>query len=67
MRLLLQQMYLSSAAWAEESNSIALTDLRESSRLIDKPLLHQHLDHYLKVMGEFLDLSLIHLDMLCPF
>ncbi|CAF4952069.1 unnamed protein product [Pieris macdunnoughi] len=52
MRLLLQQMYLSSAAWAEESNAIPVTDLRESSRLTDKILLHQHLEHYLKVMEE---------------
>ncbi|XP_047507722.1 DNA-directed RNA polymerase III subunit RPC3 isoform X1 [Pieris napi] len=52
MRLLLQQMYLSSAAWAEESNAIPVTDLRESSRLTDKILLHHHLEHYLKVMEE---------------
>ncbi|CAK1542697.1 unnamed protein product [Leptosia nina] len=53
MRLLIQEMYLSSSAWAEESNVVALTDLREhASRLKDRPLLQQHLEHYLKVMEE---------------
>ncbi|CAG4960917.1 unnamed protein product [Colias eurytheme] len=53
MRLLLQEMYLSSPAWAEESNPVALGELKEHARrLTDKPLLVQHLEHYLKVMEE---------------
>ncbi|VVD02323.1 unnamed protein product [Leptidea sinapis] len=49
MCLLLKQMYLVSAAWAEESTPTAVTDIREhAKRLTDRPLLMQHLDHYLK-------------------
>ncbi|CAK1589198.1 unnamed protein product [Parnassius mnemosyne] len=53
MRLLLQQMYLSSAAWAAESNPTPALDIREAvRRAADKSLLSQHVDHYLKVLEE---------------
>ncbi|KAJ2945223.1 hypothetical protein O0L34_g9294 [Tuta absoluta] len=53
MQQLLVQMYLSSSAWAAESNPAAAPDLRETARVLaDKPLLHQHLDQYLKVLEE---------------
>ncbi|KAL4706683.1 hypothetical protein ACJJTC_014438 [Scirpophaga incertulas] len=54
MRLLLQQMYLASSPWAHESNAIPAMDLRELCRrsAAERPLLHQHVDHYLKVLEE---------------
>ncbi|CAG9782262.1 unnamed protein product [Diatraea saccharalis] len=52
MRLLLQQMYLSSPAWAADSSPAAALELRD--RCADKPMLAQHLDHYLKVIGMYL-------------
>ncbi|XP_068623119.1 DNA-directed RNA polymerase III subunit RPC3 [Battus philenor] len=53
MRILLQQMYLTSAAWAAESNPTPAVELRDAvNRLADRPLLQQHVDHYLKVLEE---------------
>ncbi|KAL0829722.1 hypothetical protein ABMA28_003218 [Loxostege sticticalis] len=54
MRFLLQQMYLTSAAWAPESNPAPALELRESCRraAAERPLLHQHADQYLKVLEE---------------
>ena len=52
MRVLLEQMYLTSSAWAPESSPVCATDLRENARRVpDKPLLHMHVDQYLKVLG----------------
>ncbi|KAI8441030.1 hypothetical protein MSG28_009302 [Choristoneura fumiferana] len=52
MRHLLEQMYLSSAAWAPESNPAPALELKERARRGDRPQLHQHLDQYLKVLEE---------------
>ncbi|XP_026486384.1 DNA-directed RNA polymerase III subunit RPC3 [Vanessa tameamea] len=53
MRLMLEQMYLSSSAWAVESSPAAACDLRDLAlRVHDRPLLHAHVDHYLKVLEE---------------
>ncbi|CAH0397188.1 unnamed protein product [Chilo suppressalis] len=49
-RVLLQQMYLSMPAWAAESGPVPVTELRE--RCADKPLISQHINHYLKVIEE---------------
>lgn len=49
MRLLLEQMYLKSPAWAAESSPLCALELRERCR--DRPLLHQFGDQYLKVLG----------------
>ncbi|XP_053616112.1 DNA-directed RNA polymerase III subunit RPC3 [Plodia interpunctella] len=48
MRLMLQQMYLSSAAWAAVSNPAPALELRDHCR--DQLLRHR--DHYLKVLEE---------------
>ncbi|XP_037303567.1 uncharacterized protein LOC115449680 isoform X2 [Manduca sexta] len=50
MRLLLEQMYLSSAAWAGEGGPAAAHELRTRAR--DRPALHTYLDQYLKVLEE---------------
>ncbi|CAH2055868.1 unnamed protein product, partial [Iphiclides podalirius] len=53
MRILLQQMYLSSSEWAAESNPTPVIDIRDAVRcLADRPLLTQHVDHYLRVLEE---------------
>ncbi|XP_061717107.1 DNA-directed RNA polymerase III subunit RPC3 [Cydia pomonella] len=52
MRLMLEQMYLSSAPWAAESNPAPAPDLRASCRRVDRPLLQQHLEHYTRVLEE---------------
>ncbi|CAH0719198.1 unnamed protein product, partial [Brenthis ino] len=53
MRVLLEQMYLTSSAWAPESSPVSAVDLRENARRVpDKPLLHMHVDQYLKVLEE---------------
>ncbi|XP_072945441.1 DNA-directed RNA polymerase III subunit RPC3 isoform X2 [Epargyreus clarus] len=54
MRQLLQQMYLSSSAWDAESAPAAAADLKDAARrqAADKPLLHQYIDQYLKVLEE---------------
>ena len=54
MRFLLEKMYLTSPAWAPESSPLCAIELRERCRsaATDKPLLHQFVDQYLKVLGE---------------
>ncbi|KAJ8720742.1 hypothetical protein PYW08_006207 [Mythimna loreyi] len=54
MRFLLEKMYLTSAAWAPESSPLCVIDLRERCRgaASDRPLLHQFVDQYLKVLEE---------------
>ncbi|XP_041969527.1 DNA-directed RNA polymerase III subunit RPC3 [Aricia agestis] len=53
MRLLLEQMYLSSSPWAPESTPTPVVDLRDRARTVpDRPLLQQYLDQYLKVIEE---------------
>ncbi|KAJ0172728.1 hypothetical protein K1T71_011867 [Dendrolimus kikuchii] len=54
MRHLLQQMYLASAAWAPESNPTPALELRDACRrgAAERPLLHQYVDQYLKVLEE---------------
>ncbi|XP_045778619.1 DNA-directed RNA polymerase III subunit RPC3 [Maniola jurtina] len=53
MRLMLEQMYLTSSPWAAESTPVPAIDLREHARrLADKPLLQQHIDQYLRVIEE---------------
>ncbi|XP_045453789.1 DNA-directed RNA polymerase III subunit RPC3 [Melitaea cinxia] len=53
MRLMLEQMYLTSPAWAVESSPVPAFDLREGvKRMTDRPLLNQHIDQYLKVLEE---------------
>lgn len=52
MRLMLEQMYLTSPSWAVESSPVPAFDLREGvNRMTDRPLLSQHIDQYLKVLG----------------
>lgn len=54
MRFLLEKMYLTSAPWAPESSPLCAVELRERCRsaATDKPLLHQFVDQYLKVLEE---------------
>ncbi|KAJ1525724.1 hypothetical protein ONE63_008932 [Megalurothrips usitatus] len=53
IRLLLQLMYIRTEAWAQISNPIPFTELRDTLRKQDpqSPIL-QHLDQYLKVIEE---------------
>lgn len=53
MRFLLEQMYLKSPAWAAESSPLCALELRERCRGLaaERPLLHQYVDQYLKVLG----------------
>lgn len=55
MHLLLQQMYLTSPAWAPDSNPTPALELRECCRRIasERPVLHNNVDQYLKVLGMF--------------
>ncbi|CAH2088053.1 unnamed protein product [Euphydryas editha] len=53
MRLMLEQMYLTSSAWAVESSPVPASELREGvKRMTDRPLLTQHIDQYLRVLEE---------------
>lgn len=54
MRFMLEQMYLNSPAWAQESNPVAALDVRDRCRHAgnDKPLLQQYVDQYLKILEE---------------
>ncbi|XP_013141101.1 PREDICTED: DNA-directed RNA polymerase III subunit RPC3 [Papilio polytes] len=62
MRLLLQQMYLSSAEWAAESNPTPALELRTAVQRADftdcagadcdRKLLQTHIDQYLRVLEE---------------
>ncbi|XP_026736541.1 DNA-directed RNA polymerase III subunit RPC3 [Trichoplusia ni] len=54
MRFLLEQMYLKSPAWAAESSPLCALELRERCRGLaaERPLLHQYVDQYLKVLEE---------------
>ncbi|KAM3966054.1 RNA polymerase III subunit C [Aphomia sociella] len=51
---LLRLMYLSSAAWAPESNPTPVMELRECCQRVaaERPLLIQHFDQYVKVLEE---------------
>lgn len=51
MRQLLFLMYLRTASWADTSNPIPLTEIKEAVRKIDYPSLSQHLDQYLRLIG----------------
>ncbi|XP_076227355.1 RNA polymerase III subunit C isoform X2 [Nomia melanderi] len=50
MRQLLFLMYLRTASWADTSNPIPLTEIKEAVRKINYPLLTQHLDQYLRLI-----------------
>ncbi|XP_013171759.1 PREDICTED: DNA-directed RNA polymerase III subunit RPC3 isoform X1 [Papilio xuthus] len=57
MHLLLQNMYLTSAEWAAESNPTPVLDLRDAVDRADRTdcdrnLLQQYMDHYLRVLEE---------------
>ncbi|XP_076665582.1 RNA polymerase III subunit C [Andrena cerasifolii] len=52
MRQLLFLMYLRTASWADTSNPIPLTEIKEAVRKIDYPSLSQHLDQYLRLIEE---------------
>ncbi|GBP64016.1 DNA-directed RNA polymerase III subunit RPC3 [Eumeta japonica] len=52
MRHLLTHMYLYSPPWAPTSNPVPIQDLKAAmERSPDRPLLKNHLEQYLKVMG----------------
>lgn len=51
IRQLLFLMYLRTASWADTSNPIPLTEIKEAVRKINYPLLTQHLDQYLRLIG----------------
>ncbi|KOC66231.1 DNA-directed RNA polymerase III subunit RPC3 [Habropoda laboriosa] len=52
MRQLLFLMYLRTASWADTSNPIPLTEIKEAVRKINYPVLAQHLDQYLRLIEE---------------
>ncbi|CAK9804650.1 DNA-directed RNA polymerase III subunit RPC3 [Anthophora plagiata] len=52
MRQLLFLMYLRTASWADTSNPIPLTEIKDAVRKVNYPLLAQHLDQYLRLIEE---------------
>jgi DNA-directed RNA polymerase III subunit RPC3 len=54
LRQLLNQMYLRTEAWADTSNPVPFTELREAIRKQSShPLLGQYVEQYLKVIGKY--------------
>ncbi|XP_015598717.1 DNA-directed RNA polymerase III subunit RPC3 isoform X2 [Cephus cinctus] len=52
MRQLLFLMYLRTASWADTSNPIPYSEIKEAVRKINYPLLVQYLDQYLRLLEE---------------
>ncbi|KAI4488786.1 hypothetical protein M0802_011296 [Mischocyttarus mexicanus] len=52
MRQLLFLMYLRTASWANTSNPIPYTEIKDSIRKLDNPKLLQYLDQYLTLLEE---------------
>ncbi|OAD61408.1 DNA-directed RNA polymerase III subunit RPC3 [Eufriesea mexicana] len=52
IRQLLFLMFLRTASWADTSNPIPLTEIKDAVRKTNFPLLTQHLDQYLRLIEE---------------
>ncbi|XP_003703384.3 RNA polymerase III subunit C [Megachile rotundata] len=52
MRQLLFLMYLRTASWADTSNPIPLTEIKDAVKKINYPSLTQYLDQYLRLIEE---------------
>ncbi|XP_012279984.1 DNA-directed RNA polymerase III subunit RPC3 isoform X2 [Orussus abietinus] len=52
MRQLLYLMYLRTASWADTSNPVPCSEIREAVKKLNYPLLTQYLDQYLRVIED---------------
>lgn len=51
MRRLLFLMYLRTASWEDTSNPIPFAEIKDAVKKLNYPLLTQHLDQYLRLIG----------------
>lgn len=52
MRQLINLMYLRTASWADTSNPIPYTEIKDAVRKLTYPELEQYLDQYLRLIEE---------------
>ena len=56
MRQLLFLMYIRTASWADTSNPIPFTEIKDAVKKLEMPALYQYVDQYLRLIGMHLNI-----------